>query len=196
MHAPCAPSSQSLGHSAGPRGLRSHAAVAAGGGKARANLEINHSKPLGRVAYGATPQWRRVAARPGRASRSTTPSRRRACGNLAGGPLPSDTSKGPAQPTSPASQPDHLARQHNPATQPSNTTQQHNPATQPSNTNARQPAGPPRVRHTVLGHSWHRGTVLTRRAQHAQHAQRARQAAEDRVISACAKPPPRRPGQR
>ena len=129
MHAPCAPSSQSLGHSAGPRGLRSHAAVAAGGGKARANLEINHSKPLGRVAYGATPQWRRVAARPGRASRSTTPSRRRACGNLAGGPLPSDTSKGPAQPTSPASQPDHLARQHNPATQPSNTTQQHNPAT-------------------------------------------------------------------
>lgn len=183
MHAPCAPSSQSLGHTAGPRGLRSHAAVAAGGGKARANLEINHSKPLYRVACRAWPRWQRVAARPGRASRSTTPSRRRACGNLAGGPLPSDTSKGPAQPTSPASQPDHLARQHN-------------PATQPGNTNARQPAGPPRVRHTVLGHSWHRGTVLTRRAQHAQHAQRARQAAEDRVISACAKPPPRRPGQR
>ena len=33
----------------------------------------------------------RAAAGPGRASRSTTPSRRLACGDLAGGPPPSDT---------------------------------------------------------------------------------------------------------
>ena len=37
-----------------------------------------------------------VAAGPGRASRSTTPSRRLACGDLAGGPPPTGTHSGPA----------------------------------------------------------------------------------------------------
>ena len=44
----------------------------------------------------AWPRCRWVAAGPGRASRSTTPSRRLACGDLAGGPPPTGTHSGPA----------------------------------------------------------------------------------------------------
>ena len=54
--------------------------------------------PIGghRVACGARPRCRRAAAGPGRASRSTTPSRRLACGDLAGGPPPTGAHSGPA----------------------------------------------------------------------------------------------------
>ena len=45
---------------------------------------------------GAWPRCRWVAAGPGRASRSTTPSRRLACGDLAGGPPPNGTHSGRA----------------------------------------------------------------------------------------------------
>ena len=48
------------------------------------------------VGGGAWPRCRWVAAGPGRASRSTTPSRRLACGDLAGGPPPTGTHSGPA----------------------------------------------------------------------------------------------------
>ena len=44
----------------------------------------------------AWPRCRWVAAGPGRASRSTTPSRRLACGDLAGGPPPTGTHSGRA----------------------------------------------------------------------------------------------------
>ena len=59
-------------------------------------------------AHQAPPDWRpprglrgqaavpEAAAGPGRASRSTTPSRRLACGDLAGGPPPTGTHSGPA----------------------------------------------------------------------------------------------------
>ena len=43
---------------------------------------------------GCIPGCLRAAAGPGRASRSTTPSRRLACGDLAGGPPPSGTKTG------------------------------------------------------------------------------------------------------
>ena len=46
---------------------------------------------------GAWPRRRWAAAGPGRASRSTTPSRRLACGDLAGGPPPTGTLSGQAQ---------------------------------------------------------------------------------------------------
>ena len=45
---------------------------------------------------GAWPRCRWAAAGPGRASRSTTPSRRLACGDLAGGPPPTGTHSGRA----------------------------------------------------------------------------------------------------
>ena len=45
----------------------------------------------------ARPRCRWAVAGPGRASRSTTPSRRLACGDLAGGPPPTGTHSGPAQ---------------------------------------------------------------------------------------------------
>ena len=48
------------------------------------------------VGGGAWPRCRWVAAGPGRASRSTTPSRRLACGDLAGGPPPTGTHSGRA----------------------------------------------------------------------------------------------------
>ena len=52
---------------------------------------------------GAWPRCRWAAAGPGRASRSTTPSRRLACGDLAGGPPPTGTHSGRApQPGPPA----------------------------------------------------------------------------------------------
>ena len=53
---------------------------------------------------GAWPRCRWVAAGPGRASRSTTPSRRLACGDLAGGPPPTGTHSGRAPQSSPAPQ--------------------------------------------------------------------------------------------
>ena len=51
------------------------------------------------VGGGAWPRCRWVAAGPGRASRSTTPSRRLACGDLAGGPPPTGTLSGQAHRT-------------------------------------------------------------------------------------------------
>ena len=48
-------------------------------------------------ACGAWPRCRRAAAGPGRASRSITPSRRLACGDLAGGPPPTGTHSGQTQ---------------------------------------------------------------------------------------------------
>ena len=52
----------------------------------------------------AWPRCRWVAAGPGRASRSTTPSRRLACGDLAGGPPPTGTHSGRTPQSSPARQ--------------------------------------------------------------------------------------------
>ena len=49
-----------------------------------------------RGRWRAQPRCRWVAAGPGRASRSTTPSRRLACGDLAGGPPPTGTHSGRA----------------------------------------------------------------------------------------------------
>ena len=46
---------------------------------------------------GSRPRCRWVAAGPGRASRSTTPSRRLACGDLAGGPPPTGAQSSPAR---------------------------------------------------------------------------------------------------
>ena len=56
-------------------------------------------RPVGgcRGACGAWPRCRRAAAGPGRASRSITPSRRLACGDLAGGPPPTGTHSGQTQ---------------------------------------------------------------------------------------------------
>ena len=64
-----------------------------GGLSGRAKL-----RPVGgcRGACGAWPRCRRAAAGPGRASRSITPSRRLACGDLAGGPPPTGTHSGQA----------------------------------------------------------------------------------------------------
>ena len=72
-----------------------------GAGGWRPGQGATHSykpRPIGgrRVACGAWPRCRWVAAGPGRASRSTTPSRRLACGDLAGGPPPTGTHSGPA----------------------------------------------------------------------------------------------------
>ena len=54
-----------------------------------------HAKLIG--GGRARPRCRWAQAGPGRASRSTTPSRRLACGDLAGGPPPTGTHSGPAQ---------------------------------------------------------------------------------------------------
>ena len=56
-------------------------------------------RPVGgsRGACRAWPRCRRAAAGPGRASRSITPSRRLACGDLAGGPPPTGTHSGQTQ---------------------------------------------------------------------------------------------------
>ena len=70
------------------------------GGRQHGQNKHTHLKPhpIGahRVACGARPRCRWAAAGPGRASRSTTPSRRLACGDLAGGPPPTGTHSGPA----------------------------------------------------------------------------------------------------
>ena len=75
------------------------AAVPAGGGKAwpdnKPTRRATHQRPGAAGVEGAGGR-RRVAAGPGRASRSTTPSRRLACGDLAGGPPPTGTHSGPA----------------------------------------------------------------------------------------------------
>ena len=65
-----------------------------GGLSGRAKL-----RPVGgcRGACGAWPRCRWAAAGPGRASRSITPSRRLACGDLAGGPPPTGTHSGQTQ---------------------------------------------------------------------------------------------------
>ena len=64
---------------------------------------------------GARPRCRWVAAGPGRASRSTTPSRRLACGDLAGGPPPTGTHSGRAPQSITTERPEHQRRheQHN-----------------------------------------------------------------------------------
>ena len=60
-----------------PRGLRGQAAVPVGGSMARTSTRAPKPHPIGghRVACGARPRCRWAAAGPGRASRSTTPSR-------------------------------------------------------------------------------------------------------------------------
>ena len=67
-------------------------------GQGRLSDRTKH-RPVGgsRGACGAWPRCRRAAAGPGRASRSITPSRRLACGDLAGGPPPSGTHSGQTQ---------------------------------------------------------------------------------------------------
>ena len=82
-------------------GLQGLAAVPVGGSRARPRCRWavagpgrqrtdSEHRPIGgrRGACGARPRCRWAAAGPGRASRSTTPSRRLACGDLAGGPPP------------------------------------------------------------------------------------------------------------
>ena len=95
-------------------GPENPAAVPVGGGGAWPGFEpthpATHQRPRptgvegtggagghGRAAKrGAWPRCRWAVAGPGRASRSTTPSRRLACGDLAGGPPPTGTHSGPA----------------------------------------------------------------------------------------------------
>ncbi len=89
----------------------------AAAGPGRQHTDNKH-RPIGRrEACGARPRCRWVAAGPGRASRSIIPSRRLACGDLAGGPPPTGTHSGrasmrddatpgtPAEPHAPAAQP-------------------------------------------------------------------------------------------
>ena len=82
----------------------SPAAVPAGGGKAwpdnKPTRRATHQRPGAAGVEGAGGR-RWVAAGPGRASRSTTPSRRLACGDLAGGPPPTGTHSGPAHQAKP-----------------------------------------------------------------------------------------------
>ena len=59
----------------------------------RAKRTISNQAP----AVWRPPRGRRAAAGPGRASRSITPSRRLACGDLAGGPPPTGTHSGQTQ---------------------------------------------------------------------------------------------------
>ena len=56
----------------------------------------HHKQEGRRRACGAWPRCRWAAAGPGRASRSTTPSRRLTCGDLTGGQPPTGTHSGPA----------------------------------------------------------------------------------------------------
>ena len=75
----------------------------------------HHKQEGRRGACGAWPRCRWVAAGPGRASRSTTPSRRLACGDLAGGPPPTGTHSGRAPQSITTERPEHQRRheQHN-----------------------------------------------------------------------------------
>ena len=82
------------GYTGGQR--RDQTAVPVGGGGAWSALyQHARCRRCGgrRIAW---PRCRWVAAGPGRASRTTTPSRRLACGDLAGGPPPTGTHSGPA----------------------------------------------------------------------------------------------------
>ena len=84
----------------GVMGTEGHGRGRGAGGRQHGQNKHTRPKPhpIGghRVACGARPRCRRAAAGPGRASRSTTPSRRLACGDLAGGPPPTGTHSGPA----------------------------------------------------------------------------------------------------
>ena len=84
----------------GVMGTEGHGRGRGAGGRRHGQNKHTRPKPhpIGghRVACGARPRCRRAAAGPGRASRSTTPSRRLACGDLAGGPPPTGTHSGPA----------------------------------------------------------------------------------------------------
>ena len=91
------PSAGGVEAAAGPAG---HASVPVGGGRARADhpAALSSARCGGRHrACGAWPRCRWAAAGPGRASRSITPSRRLACGDLAGGPPPTGTHSGQTQ---------------------------------------------------------------------------------------------------
>ena len=68
--------------------------VSEGGGRAGCSRHTRAASVEGAEGPGCIPGWLRAAAGPGRASRSTTPSRRLACGDLAGGPPPSGTKTG------------------------------------------------------------------------------------------------------
>ena len=76
--------------------------AAAGPGRASSRRAQPHTATRRRRCGGrrrdrrVRPRCRWAAAGPGRASRSTTPSRRLACGDLAGGPPPTGTHSGPA----------------------------------------------------------------------------------------------------
>ena len=95
------------------------AAVPVGGGGTRPGFETTRQATRQRTRRRrrggrrrdrrAWPRCRWVAAGPGRASRSTTPSRRLACGDLAGGPPPTGTHSGRAPQSSPAPQQDPTA---------------------------------------------------------------------------------------
>ena len=90
------------------------AAVPVGGGGTRPGFETTRQATRQRTRRHrcggrrrdrrAWPRCRWAAAGPGRASRSTTPSRRLACGDLAGGPPPTGTHSGRAPQSSPARQ--------------------------------------------------------------------------------------------
>ena len=87
-------------------GPENPAAVPVGGGGARPGFEpthpATHQRPGAAGVEGARGTGARLrcpwaAAGPGRASRSITPSRRLACGDLAGGPPPTGTPRSPAR---------------------------------------------------------------------------------------------------
>ena len=113
----------------------------------------------------------------GRASRSTTPSDSKACGDLAGGRA--------------RRRPEHQRRHTQRCTSSRATHTQHHTSgratsnqapQQPRNANARQPTGPPRV-HATSSHTQH--------SRERKHSTQSR----GRALSAVAQPPPRRPGQ-
>ena len=75
----------------GPRRIPGCLRAAAGPGRPR---HTRATSAEGASGPRCIPGYLRAAAGPGRASRSTTPSRRLACGDLAGGPPPSGTKTG------------------------------------------------------------------------------------------------------
>ena len=88
-----------------PEGPEGTAAIPMGGGGAWPDNEATHrATSATRRHWCGGRRWDRrarlrcpwAAAGPGRASRSTTPSRRLACGDLAGGPPPTGTQSSPA----------------------------------------------------------------------------------------------------
>ena len=81
----------------GPTGLEGAGVSGGPGCGARGRWRGLAAAPVG--GGGAWPRRRWAAAGPGRASRSATPSRRLACGDLAGGPPPTGTLSGQAHRT-------------------------------------------------------------------------------------------------